>query len=168
MPKVLMVTASKDFRDEEYLEPKKVLEQAGIEVKTASSKKGKITGAGGTKITANMTLDEIKPQDFDGIVFVGGRGATEYFTDAKALNLAKAFFDTEKIVAAICIAPVILANAELLQGKKATVFQSETATLQAKGANYTGGDVEVDGKIITASGPAAATKFGKAIQAAIV
>ena len=70
---------------------------------------------------------------------------------------------TYKIIAAICIAPVTLANAGILNGKKATVFPSGKNDLIRNGAKYTGDSVTVDGNIITANGPMAAEAFGKKI-----
>lgn len=54
-----------------------------------------------------------------------------------------------------------------IDGKRATVFSSERAKLEAEGAIYTGKNVEVDGKIITANGPNAAAEFAKAIVKAL-
>ena len=68
-----------------------------------------------------------------------------------------------KLVGAICIAPRILSEAGILNGKKATVYSSEAGVLRANGAIYTGKDVEVDGKIVTASGPHAAEQFGNTL-----
>jgi protease I len=70
-------------------------------------------------------------------------------------------------VAAICIAPVILANAGLLNGKRATSFSSEKNTLVTKGALVSVNGVESDGKIITAEGPSHATEFGEMILKAL-
>ena len=67
------------------------------------------------------------------------------------------------MVAAICIAPSTLANAGLLEGKRVTSFASEKQNIESKGATYTGGMLEMDGKIITANGPQAARAFGKKI-----
>ena len=80
-----------------------------------------------------------------------------------ALSLAQKFYNAGKITAAICIAPVILANAGLLNGKKATSFPSEENALEDKGAAFTGNPVEADGLIVTAEGPKAARDFGKKI-----
>jgi protease I len=91
-----------------------------------------------------------------------------YFDDPVAQNIAKEAVRENKILAAICIAPVILANAGVLRNKKATVFPSEKETLINAGAQYTGKDVEVDGNIITASGPQAAEKFAATIKSSII
>ena len=58
---------------------------------------------------------------------------------------------------------MILANAGILEGKKATVWYSEAGRIEAKGAVYVNKSVVKDGNIITASGPQAAEEFGKTI-----
>ena len=108
-----------------------------------------------------MLAKDIKFEDFDGIFFVGGGGAAVYFEDNVIHNIARQFYDNGKLVSAICIAPVILANAGLLQNKKATVFPDGADALLQNGAIYTGNSVEVDGKIVTGNGPQAAKQFAE-------
>ena len=69
-----------------------------------------------------------------------------------------------KIISAICRAPVILTNARLLNGKKATVAGTEAKTIKNQGAQYTGQGVTVDGKIITGNAPKASRLFGQKIN----
>jgi len=161
--KILMVVAPKDFRDEEYQEPRQILEQAGAEITVAAKGVSEATGMFGAKITVDKDLSEVSAVDYDAVVFIGGSGASVYFEDQTALNLAEETYDSGKVVGAICIAPSILANAGILEGKKTTAFSSEAGNLQAKGAIYIGEPVTVDGRIITASGPQAAGEFGEAI-----
>jgi protease I len=73
-----------------------------------------------------------------------------------------------KILAAICIAPVTLAKAGALKGKRATVWSSESGQLKAGGAIYTGKNVEKDANIITAAGPFAAKEFGEELVKALL
>jgi len=165
---VVMIIAPEDFRDEEYKVPKKVFESAGMKVVTASTRVGECSGMLGGKANADVLLSSVAVKDYDGIIFVGGVGAKVYFDDPVAQNIAKEAVRENKILAAICIAPVILANAGVLRNKKATSFPSEKETLMNAGAQYTGKDVEVDGNIITASGPQAAEKFAVAIKSSII
>lgn len=167
MKKVVMIIAHENFRDEEFLVPAEILELNGTEVKVASSKLGPAKGKLGAMVKPDMLLKEVNIKDFDAIVFVGGPGAAEYFDDPVAHKLAKDAYASGKIVSAICIAPVILAKAGLLQGKKATVWESEGALLKSLGADYTGKPVEIDGKIITAAGPFAAKDFGEELVKAL-
>lgn len=158
--KALLIIAPENFRDEELFETKKVLEAAGIKTEVASSQTGVIKGMLGGTQEARKTLFEVNVSDYQAIVFVGGSGASVYFDDALALAIAEEAVRQGKVLAAICIAPSILANAGVLRGKKATAFPSEKENLMNKGADYTGEPVTVDDKIVTASGPAAARDFG--------
>lgn len=160
--KVLMVLAPEKFRDEEYFIPRQVLEGYGIKVITTSKKEEAVSIIEQKKVIVDVLLEDATT-DYDAIIFVGGPGAAGYFNDQTALGLVKDFYEENKVVAAICIAPTILANAGILEGKKATVWPSESKNLKAKGATYTGQQVTQDGKIITASGPDAAKDFAEAI-----
>src|SRR3990167_4322080 len=161
--RILMIVAQRDFRDEEFEEPKEVFQENGFKVITASERKGEALGKLGLKIWASTSLDEVSPRDYEAIVFVGGAGSSDYFHHGEALNLAREAFEAGKIIGAICIAPSILANAGILQGKRATSFSSQRENLEARGAIYTGIAVETDGKIVTANGPLAANAFGERI-----
>lgn len=164
--KALIVIAHEGYRDEELAEPRSALEKSGAEITLACSSLDAATGmlGGSTKPTA--LLKDVKAADYDVVIFVGGVGAKEYFDDAKAHEIARDAA-RDKVLAAICIAPAILARAGVLNGKKATAFSSVEGDLNKGGADYTGGAVEVDGNVITANGPNAARKFANAIIEAL-
>jgi len=162
-------TASlKSFEEEEMVKKKVVMVKEGIEVIIASSSKDTATGMFGATAQPDILISELKVEDYDAIIFVGGSGASEYWNDPTAHKIAKEAVKQGKILGAICISPVTLANASVLEGKRATVWPSEIDKLKEKGALYTGEEVEIDGKIITASGPKAAEEFGKAILEALI
>lgn len=160
---VLMIIASNNFRDEEYLHPREVLENEGAKITIASSTKKEATGMLGTKVVPDILIDEVNIDDYDAVIFVGGSGANEYWENEKAHEIAKKAYEKSKVIGAICIAPVTLARAGLLKGKKATVYPSEIENIKKEGAIYTGNSVEVDGKIVTGNGPTAAKEFGEKI-----
>jgi protease I len=165
--RVLMVIASQQFRDEEYLVPKGLLEAAGAKVTTASSKLGPAKGMLGAVAKPDILLKDAKSADFDAIVFVGGGGAKEYWSDATAHKLATEFNAKGKPTSAICIAPVTLANAGLLKGKAMTAWPDVVERIVGKGGvKKTEGCVR-DGNIITADGPESAEAFGKALVEAL-
>jgi len=161
--RVVMIIAKNEFRDEELMEPKVILEEGGFEVVLASSSLGAATGMLGATADVDVTINEINPSDYDAVIFVGGRGASEYWQNPTAHSIAKKADKQGKLVCAICIAPVTLANAGLLSGRKATVWYSEANTLKKAGAIYTAEAVTVDGNIITANGPTSAKEFGRTI-----
>lgn len=165
--KVVMIIASDKFRDEEYQEPRKLLEKEGAEVVVASSTLNFVRGMISTKVKPDILLSQIRPQDFDAVIFVGGSGAQEYYLNQVAHTIAKDTVNAKKVLGAICIAPVILANAGVLTGRKATVFPSEANKLKARGIQYIDNDVVEDEKVITGRGPDAAKKFGEAIVRAL-
>ncbi len=164
--KVLMVLAPEKFRDEEYFIPRQVLEGYGIKVFTTSNKGEAVSIIEQKKVVVDVLLEDATT-DYDAVIFVGGPGAAGYFNDQTALDLVKDFYEENKVIAAICIAPTILANAGILEGKKATVWPSESKNLKAKGATYTSQPVTQDGRIITANGPDAAKDFAETIVKAL-
>lgn len=160
-----MVIAPRNFRDEELLVPKQLFEAKGWTVRIASKLHAgeSATGMLGARATIDSDIAQAQAKDYDAVVFVGGTGAATYFNDQTAHMLAWQAYDTGKVVGAICIAPSILANARVLQGKRATGFPSERENIQAKSAGYTGKDVEIAGRVITAKDPNSARKFAEAI-----
>lgn len=166
--KILMVIASRGFRDEEYLQPRQLFDQEGASVTVASSSLDKATGMLGAEVQPDILLKDASAADYDAVVFVGGNGAREYWNNPLALALAKNANAAGKVLAAICIAPVILANANLVLAKKVAVFESEKMKLRSKGATITGKPVERDGTLITANGPQAASQFARTIVEALV
>ncbi|OQA92198.1 MAG: putative cysteine protease YraA [Elusimicrobia bacterium ADurb.Bin231] len=167
MKKVVIIIAKNSFRDEEYLVPKEILQNAGVEVVTASSSIGVAYGKLGAVVNVDIILRDIDVKKFDAVIFVGGGGATSYFDDKQAHRIAVESVNNKKVLAAICVAPVILARAGALKGKKATVFSSEIKEIEKYGAVYTNKNIERDGFIITASGPSAARDFGEKILLAL-
>jgi len=184
--KIAMIIAFKDFRDEEYFVPKEILEEAGAEIKTASNKKGEAIGADGGEVEIDLLVSELNPAEFDdlepksshnsiqsisffdAIVFIGGPGCLGNLDNENSYKVAKETVSQNKILASICISPIILAKAGVLKGKKATVWsspmdRSPVKILEENGAIYQDELVVVDGKIITGNGPGAAKEFGEAI-----
>ncbi|NMB19465.1 MAG: DJ-1/PfpI family protein [Firmicutes bacterium] len=163
MKKVALVIAENQFRDEEYQVPYDLLQEAGFDVLTVSTSKETAVGKLGLKVKPDTLLTELHPSALDALVFIGGGGSEQYFEDPLAHTLAKEMVSLDKVLGAICIAPVILAKAQVLVGKKATVFPDGAPILEQNGAKLTDSDVVVDGKIITGNGPDAADAFGQAL-----
>ena len=164
MSTILMIIPPERFRDEELFITQAELENAGHTTVIASTRTGSCPGSRGGFAAAALTLDEVHLDDYAAVVFVGGGGSKLLFSNAKALDIARQMHEKGKVVAAICLAPVILANAGVLQGRRATVAGTEAAAIEALGAAYTGPGVTVDGNIITANAPKASQLFGQMIN----
>src|SRR3989338_8328935 len=136
--RVLMIIAPSDFRDEELLIPKRFFEDKKIKVTVASTTKEKIKGMLGAVATPEITLENISPQDYDAVIFVGGSGIdkNKLYEDKDCLNIAKGFAFRGKATAAICLGTKILANADLLKSRKATCHESAIEYLKQKGVIY--------------------------------
>jgi len=167
MAKALMIIAFNGYRDEEYHQPKEILEQAGIEVTTASTQLGMAQGKISATTNIDITLDQVKVNDYDAIAFIGGPGSYDYFTNKTALKIAQDTVKAKKVLGGICAAAAILAHAGVLKGVKAACFPGVADILKQQGANYSSSGFEVDGKIITADGPAHTQDFGNAIAKAL-
>lgn len=165
--KVAIIIASKDFRDEEYFITKEVLESNNITVKTVSDE-NKAIGKFGGEAKVDITIDKLNIDNFDGIIFAGGSGALERLDNQVSYDICNECVEKEKILAAICISPVILANAGVLRGKKATVWSSNMdksgiRSIQEKGASFEQKSVIADKNIITGENAEASKEFGEAI-----
>ncbi len=162
---LLFVIAHKDFKDEEYQVPRNIFERLGAKVTVASSDTGIAVGTRGLKVKIDTLISQIDTFDFDGLVFVGGMGAKEYWDSEVAHRIAKSAARNGKVIAAICIAPVILARAGVLRWKEATVWASPKTKhiLKQEKIEYIPRPVVVSEKIVTANGPIAAKQFGEEI-----
>ncbi len=164
---IAMIIAFQGFRDEELFIPKKIFEKAGFKVELFSDNTGIAKGMLGKKVRVNYFLKDLNVDDFQAIIFVGGIGAQKYWLNQEALSIARKAFGEGKVIGAICIAPVILANAEVLEGKRATCWFSVRNMLTYKGAQYVNTGVVVDGRVITAQGPNYAREFALKVLEAL-
>jgi len=164
MAKLLFIIANAGFQDEEFWIPYRVLSEQRHHCEFASWKGGKCRGSFGTTIEKSLTFEEVQAYEYAMLIFVGWSGAyKEYFQNEKYLNLAR----KAKAIAAICIAPTLLSDSGLLKGKQATGwddgFWTQIKYLQQNGAIFKDEEVVQNWTLITANGPAAATKFARTI-----
>ncbi len=169
MKKALFIIAQTNFRDEELLEPKNILELNGAKCFVASISKETAKGMLGLEIKPDLAVEDVKTSDYDLVVVVGGQGSpglANYPEVSKVLHEAKA---AGKFLASICLGGIVLAKSGVLNNIKATVFPSPDAikSLRENGARYMPVDVARDGKIITATSPKVAKQFGHALVDAL-
>jgi protease I len=168
--KILLTVAPEKFRDEELAEPVAAFQKAGIEFDIVSTRRGPCTGMLGAKTTATLSFEDIDPKKYDGLVIVGGVGSqTHLWDDDLLMPIVKMFQQSGKVVAAICLATVVLARAGILKGKKATYYDSPVSfrEMKAGGAIITNAPVVRDARVITANGPSASKAFADEIVHAL-
>lgn len=158
-PKVLMVIAPGNFRDEELKIPKEAFEDAGFEVEIASTVTEPVTGMMGIVVSPDLLLEDVRTNEYKAVVFVGGLGMNKLFDDKQAHRVAKEAVDLERVLGAICIAPVILVRAGVVKNKAISVHESMADVCKNKGANVSAAEVTVNGYMVTGNGPEASDRF---------
>ncbi|MDZ7292352.1 MAG: DJ-1/PfpI family protein [candidate division KSB1 bacterium] len=156
---ILMVIPADGFREEEYQATRSALEKSGIRVVMASTVRKGALGNRGMKVDPDLLIDEVNPEDYVGVVFIGGYGSSQYWHDYKAHEIIRAHAKSGKLIAANDRAPVALAIAGVLKGRKVTGHNSIFEKLSNAGADYTGNKVERDGSIVTGEGPNALSVY---------
>ena len=169
--RVLMIAAD-GFETVELFEPRKALEAAGATVTLASMKTDPIQGMKGDiekaeTATPDVTLEEVDVDDYDALVLPGGVANPDKLrTEARAVEIVQDFMDDEKIVAAICHAPWLLAEADVIEGRRVTGFESIRTDLENAGADVVNEEVVIDENLITSRCPDDIPAFNEAIIAA--
>ncbi|HEY8551417.1 MAG TPA: DJ-1/PfpI family protein [Vicinamibacterales bacterium] len=99
---------------------------------------------------SDLTFDEVRPEDYEAVLVLGGR-APEYLRhDPRVLAIVSAFASAGKWVFAICHGVQILAAAGLISGRRVTAYENCRWEIEAAGATYVSTEQAVrDGMIVT-------------------
>lgn len=159
---VLVVVPDNDFQQLEYSAVVDALKATGYTVVIAN-REGGDSFSGDVAVRADLAVADADAADYEAVVLIGGPGAAELFDDQDLQTLVRDAADADKVVAAICLSPVVLARAGLLEGRQGTVWEDETEELEAAGCTVVGAPVVTDGLIVTGSGPEAADEFAATV-----
>ena len=156
--KKVAILAADGFEEVELTKPRKALDDAGAKTSVVSLKSGKIQGMNhadkGASVAVDVTLADAKPQEFDALLIPGGlmNPDTLRSTD-EALEFVRHFFRQGKPVAAICHAPWVLIDAEVVSGRTITSWPAIKTDVRNAGANWVDQDVVVDNGLVTSRKP---------------
>jgi len=158
MKKVALFLAD-GFEEIEALTPVDVLRRANIEVTTISiSTTTHVTGAHQINVIADTTFDQPDYSTFDAIILPGGMPGTNHLKAHQELNKLLVRHAKEgKLIGAICAAPLILGELNLLQTKNVVCYPGFEKHL--KGANILNETIAKDKNLVTANGAGAAMLF---------
>jgi len=171
MQRVLII-ATDGFEQSELTEPKRLLEEAGAQVTVASHKPGEIRGWDqkdwGDSVAVDRTIRDVAVENYDALLLPGGQMNPDILrTDHKVIELVRAFDAAEKPIAAICHAPWLLAEADIIEGRSVTGWPSIRTDLANAGAAVVDEEVVVDGNLITSRKPEDIPAFTEALMAAL-
>ena len=172
MAKRILIIATDGFEQSELMDPKAALEAAGFETVVASPKAGEIKGwkdgDWGQSVPVDVALDEVSVDAFDALLLPGGQMNPDILRmDERVIDLIEDFNDAEKPIAAICHAPWLLIEADIVDGRTVTSWPSLRTDLSNAGATVVDQEVAVDGNLITSRKPDDIPAFNKALIAAL-
>jgi protease I len=156
--KRVAILSTDGFEQSELTEPRKALEVAGAKTHVIAPKAGAIRGwkqkNWGDEVPVDLTVDQADPGNYDALVLPGGvMNPDKLRTYPKAVQFVKAFFESEKPVAAICHGPIMLIEADVLKGRHVTSWPSLQTDIRNAGATWTDEEVVVDRGLVTSRKP---------------
>jgi protease I len=172
MSKRVLILATDGFEQSELIEPKKALEQAGIETVVASPQRGEIKGWNhsnwGERVAVDAGLEEVAAADFDALLLPGGvMNPDKLRREERVIELIEDFDEAEKPIAAICHGPWLLVEADIVEGRTVTGWPSIRTDLENAGGEVVDQEVAVDGNLITSRKPDDIPAFSKALVDAL-
>lgn len=96
----------------------------------------------GHNFALNATFDDIRAEDFDGLVIPGGRAPEYLRLNARVLEIVRHFANAKKPIAAICHGAQMLAAAGVLKGKSCSCYPAVGPDVTGAGGTYA--DIGID------------------------
>lgn len=152
----VLMLASNGFA--ELFEPRQALLEAGAKVTLASTELEPIEGVAGTQqggmvrqsIRPDVRLHDVDPAKFDALILPGGVVNPDRLRiNAQAIRVVRQFAAEDKLIAAICHAPSLLIEADLVRDRKVTSWLSLRTDLRNAGAQVLDQPVVRDGNLLT-------------------
>ena len=170
--KKILIISNEAFEKSELFYPKSNLQDAGATVHVASSEMGEIRSMEhldwSDPVEVDKTFADVDVSDYDALVIPGGVANPDSMrVDEKAVAIVKAFNSAGKPVAAICHAPWMLVEADIVNGKTVTSYPTVRTDLKNAGGKVVDQEVAVDGNLITSRNPDDLPAFTSAIVKAI-
>ena len=164
--KRVAILATDGFEQAELIEPKRALEEAGAQTTVVSLKSGEIKGWNekdwGESIAVDKTIDEISADEFDALMLPGGvMNPDKLRMNEAAVSFARDFIESGRPVGAICHGPWLLAEADVIDGRRMTSWPSLRTDLTNAGATWEDSEVVVDEGLVTSRKPSDIPAFNR-------
>lgn len=108
-------------------------------------------------------IDGERMEDYSGVIFVGCEHGSTFLENPEAQRLAREASAADKMIGAWGRGVAVLARAGVLKGKRVTGARDVATEVERAGGRYTGRQLEVSGKVVTALDEAVGMRFGKAL-----
>jgi len=166
---VIAVLLADGFETVEALAPVDILRRAGLDVKLVGVTGKNAVSSQGVTVVADIGLSELKMSELEMLFLPGGGiGVDNLRASCVVLELVQTAHREGKWLAAICAAPVLLAEAGLLEGKRTVCYPSMREELKSCGALLSEDETVVrDGKLITGQAAGCSFEFGFALLEAL-
>ena len=163
--KVAIITEN-GFEEVELTSPKKVLEEAGVEVHIISAQQGKVKAWDhdhwSIELPVDKALDDANPEDYDGLLIPGGvMNPDSMRENKKYVAFAQHFIEQGKPLASICHGPQLLIETGMISTRKLTSYPSIKTDLINAGALWEDKEVVVDNGLVTSRSPKDLEAFNK-------
>jgi len=165
--KKIAILVEDSYEDLELWYPYYRLLEEGAEVKLIGPKVKTYMSKHGYPAKADYSADEVKADDFQGIVIPGGYAPDKLRRYPKILDLVRGIHERDGVVASICHGPWVLASANILMDKQVTSVSAIKDDLINAGANYLDKEVVVDERLVTSRSPLDLPAFLPAIIKAL-
>lgn len=158
--KNIALLAADGFEDSELTQPMEAVINTGANVVVVSDKSDEIIGKDGTRVPVDKIVEDVTANEFDGLLLPGGVANPDHMRqNVKAVQFVRAFFEQHKPVAAICHAPWLLVEADVLRGRTVTSWPSLKTDIINAGGNWVDKPVVVDQGLVTSRKPADLDEF---------
>ena len=166
--KRIAILATDMFEQVELVQPRKALEDAGAETELVSLEEGEIQGFNhydkADTFPVDKVVSDVSADNYDALLLPGGVGNPDTLrTDEDAVGFVRSFVDAGKPVAAICHAPWMLVEADVVRGRKLTSFHSIKTDVKNAGGNWVDEEVVLDGGVVTSRSPDDIPAFNKQV-----
>lgn len=166
--KRIAILATKGVEEVELVEPREALDEAGAKTYLVSPESGKIRSwkfsEWGDEYDVDTPLGEARVDDYDALFIPGGVMSPDHLRmNERAVEFVRSFADAGKPIASICHGPWMLAEADVVRGKKMTSWPSLQTDLRNAGAEWVDQEVVRDGDLITSRKPDDIPAFNRAI-----
>ncbi len=167
--KVIIAVAMNNYQKKELWPVYNTLKEEGFKITVAGSQTGRAK-SGADSVEIDAVFSNVSAEDYNGIVVIGGSGVKVLWDNEELQTLIKEIYNSGGVAAAICLAPLTLAQAGVLESGSSACWYSDNdinSRMSELGITDSAQDVTISGRVITGNGPNAAQEFADEVAAAL-